>query len=345
MRNIPPPYGILAELTHRCPLACLYCANPVELAAQEHELSSKQWLQILSQARDLGAVQLHLSGGEPLLRLDLEQIAAGAAEHKFYTNLITSGVGLSKDRARDLAKCGINNVQLSLQSDDDDLTQYISGRRCLESKLAAAEHIQQSGLPLCFNLVIHRHNIEDLDAMVKLCVLFAPHRIELAHAQYHGLALLNREHLLPTRKQVEAAGKQVEILRQKFDEIEIVYVKPDWYESLPKPCNGGWANLQMTIAPNGVVLPCPGAYTLKTLQFESALQKSLSYIWYESSSFNAYRGFDWMSEPCRSCSRKEEDFGGCRCQAFALSGEASATDPVCHLSGDRKALDQLMATL
>lgn len=343
--EIAPPYGVLAELTHRCPLACLYCSNPVLLKATESELTTDEWKDALTSARALGAMQLHLSGGEPLLRRDLEQIASHASALGYYVNLITSGAGLTQDRSNRIADSGINNIQLSLQSHLDDTAESICGRRSVEPKLAAARYVKQACLPLSWNIVLNSKNISQIKDMVELCASFAPHRIELAHVQFHGFALANREHLKLDAEQIQEAQSQITSLRKVFaDRIEIVYVKPDWYESFPKPCNGGWAKLQLTVAPDGTVLPCAGAYAITTMKFENIREQALRWIWFESPSFNSFRGTDWMQEPCRSCDKREIDFGGCRCQAFALTGEAASTDPACTLSSDRGLIDDMLAT-
>ncbi|MBY0546936.1 MAG: pyrroloquinoline quinone biosynthesis protein PqqE [Candidatus Obscuribacterales bacterium] len=343
--QINPPYGVLAELTHRCPLACLYCSNPVALKGAETELTTDQWKTVLRTARELGAIQLHLSGGEPLLRSDLEELAAHASALGFYINLITSGIGLSAERSNAIARSGINNVQLSLQSHLDDTALAVCGRRSVEAKLNAARHLQQAGVPLSWNIVLHKLNIAQITEMVTLCAEFQPHKIELAHVQFHGLALANREHLKIEPSMVQEAETQVNSLRRIYgDSLSLVYIKPDWHESFPKPCNGGWANLQLTVAPDGTVLPCAGAYGITTMKFENIRNQPLRWIWFESPAFNAFRGTNWMGEPCRSCDKREIDFGGCRCQAFALTGEAARTDPACTLSSDRGLIDNLLAT-
>lgn len=342
---VAPPMGLVAELTHRCPLACLYCSNPLQLTPARNELSSEEWTNLLQEARRLGAMQLHLTGGEPLLRDDLELIATNAANAGFYVNLITSGIGLTADRAAKLAGSGVNNVQLSLQSDNECDAVAICGRPSVEPKLKSAKFLVDAGLPLAWNIVLHSLNLERMEKMVELCASFNPHRIELAHVQYHGRALVDRQRLLPSREDIRKAEVTLQELRTRYEpNIELLYVKPDWFEDYPKPCNGGWAKLQITVTPDGVVLPCTSAASIQRLQFHNIKEKGLHYIWYESSAFNAFRGFDWMSEPCFSCPRREQDFGGCRCQSFALTGDASRTDPACSLSADHSTLQDLMAT-
>lgn len=335
---ITPPYGVLAELTHRCPLACLYCSNPVELKEAESELTTSQWLEAISSARDLGAVQLHLSGGEPLLREDLEQIVEYASKRGFYINLITSGATLSRERCDRLARSGIDNVQLSIQADDEETAEKICGRRTVKSKLASAANIVAAGLPLSWNIVLHKLNSSRVKEITSLCAEFKPHRIELAHAQFHGLALTNRHHLVLSTEQVLQVERDVVELREQYNDVDIVYVRSDWQQDFPKPCNGGWGKLQLTIAPDGTVMPCAGAYAIKSLTFENLRSHDLRWIWYDSPSFNAFRGTDWMLEPCRTCPERERDFGGCRCQAFALTGDAAKVDPVCIYSPEREKL-------
>jgi PqqA peptide cyclase len=340
--EIPAPLGLVAELTHRCPLACLYCSNPMDLVEKNAELSTEEWEDVFEQAQSAGIVQVHLSGGEPLVRQDLEQLVTKASTLKLYSNLITSGLAITSHRACQLQASGLDSVQLSLQSDSNDVASTVCGKASVTDKLSAASCFREAGLPLTWNIVLHRLNMSGISAMVDLCARFEPHRIELAHVQYHGRALPMREQLLPTMQMLAAADEAVQELRAKYgNEIEIVYVKPDWFESYPKPCNGGWGKMQMTIAPDGTVLPCPAAKCIVDLKFENVRSVDLKTIWYQSDSFNAFRGQNWMSEPCSSCERRFLDFGGCRCQAFALTGNARKTDPVCVLSADRKKLEQL----
>lgn len=345
MTKIAPPLGLLAELTHRCPLACLYCSNPLELRTSEQELSTSEWISVLDSAKRSGIVQVHFSGGEPLLRPDLEILIEHATSLGFYVNLITSGVGLTASRTRALARSGVNNIQLSLQSTDNSAAKAICAKASLESKMEAASHIAHAEIPLCWNIVLHRLNIEDITEMVQLCATYKPHRIELAHVQYHGRALASRHFLLPELLDIEIAENELQRIRSQYrDQFEIIYVKPDWYEKFPKPCNGGWARLQIIVEPGGLALPCTSAASIKHLQFPNVRDFDLSSIWYQSEAFNAFRGFEWMSEPCRSCEYRERDFGGCRCQAFALTGDASRTDPACSFSPDREMLSDIMAT-
>jgi PqqA peptide cyclase len=340
----PAPYSLVAELTHRCPLGCVYCSNPLDLAPAAGELGTGAWLRVLREAEALGVVQVHFSGGEPLVRPDLDDLVAAAADLGVYTNLITSGVGMDRDRARTLAERGLRSVQLSLQAARRGLADRIAGYRAHEQKRRAAAAVVEAGLPLSTNVVLHRLNIDELGEIVELCAAWGCERLELANTQLYGWALLNRERLLPSRPQLARAES---VLARKREELrgrmELIWVVPDYYERLPKPCMGGWGAIGLTVAPDGTVLPCPTARGLGGLRFERAGERELAWIWNESDAFNRFRGTGWMPPPCRTCDRRLVDFGGCRCQAFALTGDAGRTDPVCHLSPDRKLIDAALA--
>lgn len=327
----PVPFSLVAEITHRCPLHCVYCSNPVSLKSERSELKTGEWLRVLEEAHALGVVQLHFSGGEPLDRSDLEVLVGRGRELGFYTNLITSGVGLSRARAQGLAARGLDSVQLSLQDARSDLSDAIAGMKSFRVKQQAAETTRQANLPLSMNVVLHRLNLDHLEEIIDLCVAWGAERLELANTQYYGWALLNRQKLLPRREQLERAE---EVYQRKKDALkrrmELIWVRPDYYEPFPKPCMGGWGQIHITVSPDGTVLPCPVASTIATLHFESVLDHSLGWIWRESPAFNMFRGYRWMPEPCRSCDRRFQDFAGCRCQAFALTGDAATTDPVCQ---------------
>jgi PqqA peptide cyclase len=328
------PFGLLAELTYGCPLHCPYCSNPLELAAYRDELATQEWLRVLAEARDLGVLQLHLSGGEPLLRRDLAEIVRSASELGLYTNLITSALGLTPRRAGQLRTAGLDHVQISVQADEAALSDRLAGTPSFERKLSAARLVKQLGWPLTLNVVLHRQNLDRVDRILDLAEELGADRVELANTQYYGWALLNRAGLLPSRVQVERAEVLVRAARERLaGRMEIIYVLPDYYSRYPKPCMGGWGRRQLTVVPNGDVLPCPAAHTLP-LPRASVREHSLAWIWEESPLFRSFRGTDWMSDPCRSCPRREVDFGGCRCQAFQLTGDAARTDPVCHLSPD-----------
>jgi PqqA peptide cyclase len=328
------PFGLLAELTYGCPLHCPYCSNPLELAAYRDELATQEWLRVLAEARDLGVLQLHLSGGEPLLRRDLAEIVRTASELGLYTNLITSALGLTPRRAGQLRTAGLDHVQISVQADEAALSDRLAGTPSFERKRSAARLVKQLGWPLTLNAVLHRQNLDRVDRILDLAEELGADRVELANTQYYGWALLNRAGLLPSRVQVERAEVLVRAARERLaGRMEIIYVLPDYYSRYPKPCMGGWGRRQLTVVPNGDVLPCPAAHTLP-LPRASVREHSLAWIWEESPLFRSFRGTDWMSDPCRSCPRREVDFGGCRCQAFQLTGDAARTDPVCHLSPD-----------
>ena len=328
------PFGLLAELTYGCPLHCPYCSNPLELAAYRDELTTSEWRRVLTEARDLGVLQLHLSGGEPLLRRDLAEIVRCAVELGLYTNLITSALGLTRRRAEQLRDAGLDHVQISVQADESATSDRIAGTPSFERKLVAARMVKELGWPLTLNVVLHRHNIDRIAGILALAEELGADRIELANTQYYGWALRNRDALLPSRAQLERAEVVVRAAHERLQErMEVVYVLPDHYERYPKPCMGGWGRRQLTVVPNGDVLPCPTAHTLP-LPRVSVRQHSLAWIWERSEAFQRFRGTDWMPDPCRSCERREIDFGGCRCQAFQLTGDAARTDPVCHLSPD-----------
>jgi len=334
--SIDLPYALTAEVTHRCPLHCPYCSNPLELQQRENELTTDEWLSVLEQAADLGVAQVHFTGGEPLLRQDLELLVRRAREAELYINLITSGVGLTEQRIRQLADAGIDSVQLSVQAASANLADSISGFRSHELKRQAAQLIRASGLPLNMNVVLHRANLHQIEEIIELCVQWGAQRLELANAQYYGWALHNVQQLLPRREQLEQAEADYARARERFrNQIELLWILPDYYEPFPKPCMGGWGKLSLTVAPDGRVLPCTASSEIRSLSFENVKQRELAWIWNHSPSFNAFRGSDWMSEPCRSCDRRELDYGGCRCQAFLLTGDARSADPVCKWSPHR----------
>lgn len=330
------PFGLLAELTYACPLHCPYCSNPLNLADYREELPTAEWQRVLAEARELGVLQLHLSGGEPLQRRDLPEIVHSAYRLGLYTNLITSALGLSRPRAEQLRSAGLDHVQISIQADEETLSDRIAGTPSFERKIAAARMVKELGLPLTMNVVLHRHNIDRVAAILDLAEELEADRVELANTQYYGWALRNREALLPTRAQLERAEPVVRAARERLKgRLEIIYVVPDYYSRYPKPCMGGWGKRQLTVTPGGDVLPCPTAHALP-LPRASVRDHRLAWIWEESPVFQRFRGTDWMPEPCRSCDRRELDFGGCRCQAFQLTGDGARTDPVCHLSPDHE---------
>ena len=331
MRN--RPFGLLAELTYRCPLHCPYCSNPLNLADYRDELTYDEWVRVLGEARELGVLQLHLSGGEPLLRRDLVPMVTRARELGFYTNLITSAVGLTPAKLAQLKEAGLDHVQISIQAADSLLSDRIAGTLSYQRKIAAARAVKAFGLPLTLNVVLHRHNIDQIAAILTLAEELMADRIELANTQYYGWALHNRAALLPTWSQLQQAEPIVRAARARLSgRMQIIYVIPDYYSSFPKPCMGGWGRQQLTVAPNGDVLPCPAAGQFTMFPSENVRQHPLAWIWDASPMFNGFRGVDWMPEPCKSCPRQSIDFGGCRCQALQLTGDALATDPACALS-------------
>lgn len=327
------PMGMLAELTYRCPLRCAYCSNPLSHGPHTDELTLAQWCRVLDDARSLGVLQVHLSGGEPLLRADLPAIVAHAHGLGLYTSLITGGQALTRARLATLAAAGLDHIQISVQDAEALHADAIAGRPAHRRKLAAAALVKESGLPLTLNAVLHRANIEHTGALIELALRLRADRLELANAQYYGSALLNRPALLPTREQLDAVEPVVKDAQERHaDRMKIVYVVADHLDGAPKPCMHGWGRRQFTVAPDGDVLPCPAAAQIPGLGVQNAKDTPLADIWFRSEAFNRFRGTDWMGEPCRSCPRKEVDHGGCRCQAFQLTGDAAATDPVCPLS-------------
>ena len=331
---VPAPYGLLAELTHVCPLGCPYCSNPLELDRRAQELDTADWRRIFSQAADIGVLQAHLSGGEPVSRRDLTEIVAHCAKVTLYSNLITSGVGLTEARMARLAEAGLDHVQLSIQDCEEASADRIAGYKgAFAGKIQVARWVVASGVPLTINAVVHRANVQRAAGMVRLAVELGARRVEVAHTQYYGWALRNRAALMPSREAADAAWTEVEALRGELEgRIVIDHVAPDYHARTPKPCMGGWGRRSLNVTPTGKVLPCHAAETVPGLEFWNARDHSLADIWEKSPAFNAYRGVEWMGEPCRSCDRREIDFGGCRCQALALVGDARATDPACQLS-------------
>ncbi|GGW44053.1 coenzyme PQQ synthesis protein E [Streptomyces lucensis JCM 4490] len=330
------PWALLAELTHACPLHCPYCSNPLELARRSAELSTGQWADVLRQAGELGVVHTHLSGGEPLLRADLEEIVAAAESAGIYTQLVTSGTGLDEERLAALTAAGLRSVQLSVQHAEPRANDRIAGRpSSFAEKERAARLVRAAGLPLGLNVVLHRDNLDAVDALVELGEAWGVDRIELANTQFYGWGLLNRDALLPSREQLDRARRTVERRRRQLaGRVDLVWVVPDYFDGVAKPCMGGWGAVSLTVAPDGTVLPCPAAASLPDLCPPNVRDRSLAWIWEHSPAFGRYRGTEWMTGPCRECPRREEDFGGCRCQAFALTGDAARTDPACALSPD-----------
>ncbi len=331
---IAAPVGLLAELTHRCPLGCPYCSNPLELDAKTNELDTETWLRVFTEAAAAGVLHAHLSGGEPAARHDLLEIVAQCYKVGLYTNLITSGIGLTPEKVKALADAGLDHVQLSIQDAEAASADKIGGYEGgFARKQIIAKAVTDNGLPLTVNAVIHRANVTRAGRMVEMAVELGARRVEIAHAQYYGWGLVNRAALMPTRSQAEAAIAEVEALKKHYaGTIVIDHVIPDYHAHHPKACMGGWAKRTMNITPTGKALPCHAAETIPNLDHWNVRDHSLTDIWTVSPAFNAFRGTDWMQEPCRSCERKDIDYGGCRCQALALTGDATQADPVCHLS-------------
>jgi PqqA peptide cyclase len=326
------PYTLIAELTYRCPLSCGYCSNPLEYRGRA-PLDTADWTRIFGEAEALGVVQLHLTGGEPLLRDDLPALIAEARRLDLYVNLITSGIPLDRDRLAVLRDAGLDAVQLSLQSTDREECDELAGMAVYDRKLAAARWIGELELPLALNVVLHRRNLHRVDDIIRLAEQLGAHRLELANAQYAGWALLNRAALLPTREQLAHARAAAEAARSRLrGTMDILFVTADWYADVPRACMDGWGRRFLVVAPDGAVLPCHAAHTIPGLPLEYATVRSLAEIWEDSALFNLFRGEDWMPPPCRTCERRAVDYGGCRCQAFHLTGNAAATDPVCRWS-------------
>jgi pyrroloquinoline quinone biosynthesis protein E len=327
------PLALIAEITHRCPLHCVYCSNPQELAAASSELSTAQWVDVFQQAGKLRMLHAHFTGGEPLARADLTELVAAARAAGLYTNLITSGIGLAETRLQALVEAGLDHIQLSFQDSREDAANWIAGAKAHARKMELSSIIRRHKIAFTVNLVVHRQNVDHLDEMIAFIEQLAPQRMEIAHTQYYGWALKNRRALLPTRAQLEKAVEAVAAAEKRLaGRIRIDSVVPDYYARFPKACMGGWGRRLMLINPAGKVLPCHAAEVIPGLAFENVRDKTLDFIWRQSSSFQRFRGEEWMPEPCRTCDQRTEDFGGCRCQALLLTGNAAATDPACSLA-------------
>jgi len=330
--TVPRPYTLVAELTYRCPLRCTYCSNPLSFAQHSSELDTAAWKRVLVDAEELGIVQFNLSGGEPLLRDDLGELVAQARALDLYTNLITSGIPLARERLVGLRAAGLDNLQLSIQDVSAEASDRIAGRKSFERKLEVAAWVKELGIPLTLNIVLHRDNLDRVAEAIALAEKLGADRLELANAQYLGWALVNRAALLPTREQLDHAREIALDARDRLKgRMEVLFVIPDYYSEYPPACMDGWARRFVLVTPDGLVLPCHAAHALP-LSFDNVGERSLKEIWASSSALNAFRGEDWMSEPCKSCERRNIDFGGCRCQAFLLTGDLKATDPVCTLA-------------
>jgi len=331
--GIGPPLWLLAELTYRCPLHCVFCYNPVDFARDETELSTQDWLRVLGEARALGAVQCGFSGGEPLQRDDLEILVAEARRLGYYTNLLTSGIGLNQERIARLKQAGLDHIQLSFQDSTREVNDFLSSTRTFDLKRKAAALIKAHGYPMVMNCVIHRMNIDHIDRIIELAVELDAEYLELANTQFYSWAHVNRDQLLPTREQLQHAEAATNRWREQLGtRMKIFFVVPDYYETRPKKCMNGWGNVFLTIIPDGTALPCHTARMLPGLEFPNVRDMSVRDIWYTSEGFNRYRGTGWMKEPCRSCPEREKDLGGCRCQAYMLANDPAMADPVCDKS-------------
>jgi len=340
-----PPLALLAELTHRCPLRCPYCSNPVDMTRPGGELDTATWGRVFREAADLGCLQVHLSGGEPTSRRDILEITAAAHLAGLYTNLITAAVNLTPQRLSELQAAGLDHVQISFQGVEATSADAIAHYKgALRAKKDAARRVVAQGLALTVNAVIHRGNVDEVPAFIELAVELGAGRLEIAHVQYHGWALANRAHLMPTREQYETSRDIVDAARRRLEGTLVIdHVMPDYLGERPKACMGGWGRQVIVVAPDGRALPCHAAATIPGLVFENVRDRALAGIWETSEAFNHFRGTAWMPAPCRGCDRAERDWGGCRCQALAVTGDASATDPVCALSPDHHRLQELMA--
>jgi len=332
-RMISNPLALIAELTHRCPLHCVYCSNPLELAAVSSELSTGEWIDVFQQSGKLGMLHAHFTGGEPLARPDLAELISGARSAGLYTNLITSGIGLNETRLQGLVDAGLDHIQISFQDSREEAANWIAGAKAHAHKIELSRLIRRHKIAFTVNLVVHRQNIDHLEEMIAFIEQLAPERMEIAHTQYYGWALKNRAALLPARRQLEAATAAVAAAEKRLaGRIRVDFVVPDYYARFPKACMGGWGRRLMLINPAGKALPCHAAEVIPGLEFENVREQTLQFIWQESPSFQRFRGEEWMPEPCRSCDQRTQDFGGCRCQALLLTGDAQATDPACSLA-------------
>jgi PqqA peptide cyclase len=330
---MPNPLALIAEITHRCPLHCVYCSNPLELTSRKEELSTADWERVFTEAAALGVLHLHLTGGEPLARPDLTALIASARKSGLYTNLITSGIGLSHERLAEIVAAGLDHIQLSFQDSTEHHANWIAGTRAHAHKIELAAWIREHRIAFTANLVVHRQNIDHLEQMIAALEALHPDRMEVAHAQYYGWALQNRSALLPTRAQLDRALIVVAAAQQRMHgKVRIDMVVPDYHARFPKACMGGWGRQLLLIDPAGRALPCHAAGVIPGMSFDNVRDHPLGWIWQSSAAFQKFRGEEWMPEPCRSCDRRQQDFGGCRCQAFLLTGDASATDPVCELA-------------
>lgn len=341
--GITPPLWLLAELTYKCPLHCIFCYNPVNYAQNSNELSTAQWIDVMRQARALGAAQLGFSGGEPLMRDDLEELIVEGHRLGYYTNLITSGVGLTEDRIARMREAGLDHIQLSFQDSTKEMNDFLTSTKTFDLKSRVAKLIKQYDYPMVLNVVLHRFNLDHIDRIIQMALDMGVEYLELANTQYYGWGLVNRAQLMPSREQLKHAEAVVNAYRAKVGKkIRILFVVPDYFEDRPKACMNGWGAVFLAIAADGAALPCHAARSLPGFDFPNVTQHSIRDIWYHSDAFNKYRGDAWMKEPCKSCPEKQKDFGGCRCQAYALTGDATNADPVCSKSAQHGELQEIV---
>ncbi|HEY3784017.1 MAG TPA: pyrroloquinoline quinone biosynthesis protein PqqE [Steroidobacteraceae bacterium] len=340
---IGPPLWLLLELTYRCPLHCVFCYNPTDFARSAAELPTQDWLRVLREARALGSVQLGLSGGEPLARDDLETIVAEGRSLGYYSNLITSGIGLSEARIEALKRAGLDHIQLSFQDSTREVNDFLSSTRTFELKSKVAALIKRYEYPMVLNVVLHRLNIDHVEQILQMAQAMQADYVELANTQYYGWAWHNREHLLPSRAQLEQAEEVTRAFRERNRRMKIFFVVPDYFERRPKACMNGLGSVFLTVSPDGTALPCHAARMLPGLTFPNVQEAPVEWIWRDSPAFNHFRGDAWMKEPCRSCPEKTRDFGGCRCQAYLLTGDPANTDPVCDLSPHHHLVTEMVA--
>jgi len=339
-QSLPQPLSLVCELTHRCPLHCVYCSNPLAMQPADAELPSEVWTRVFREAAAMGIVHLHLTGGEPLARQDLAELIASSHKAGLYVNVITSALGLTEQRLQSLVDAGLDHIQLSLQDADEQQANRWAGARAHAKKLEMARLIKtQPNLAFTVNMVVHRQNLDRLEDMIALAESMGPERIEIAHVQYYGWALKNRDMLMPTRMQLEHSTCVLQKAQSRLSgHIHLQAVIPDYFAKYPKACVGGWAQQLLLIDPAGRALPCHSAGIIPGMSFDSIRDHDLAWIWRESAAFNRFRGHAWMQEPCRSCDRRNIDFGGCRCQAMQILGDPNATDPACHLSSHHQDL-------
>jgi pyrroloquinoline quinone biosynthesis protein E len=340
------PLALIAELTHRCPLHCVYCSNPLELQNRANELNTETWTRIFHQAAKMGVLQADLTGGEPLARTDILELVSAARTAGLYVNMITSGLPLDEARLAKLVEAGLDHLQLSFQGAHEETAAEISGTKSHPQKLKVLDWLKKVRVAVTLNFVIHRDNIDQIEEMLNIAESSSAARVEFANVQYYGWAFANRERLLPTREQVDRSIATIKSAQERLrGKIRVEYVAPDYYAKFPKPCMGGWGRKLMLITPAGEALPCHAAQIIPGLKFENVKDRSLGEIWENSEAFQKFRGESWMQQPCKTCDRREQDFGGCRCQALLLAGDAAATDPVCSLAPTRKKVDAILAAI